>query len=357
MHEEGEGEAAGRIQPISKAVTHRICSGQVVLDLATAVKELVENAIDAGATIVEVRLKEYGSQLIEVSDNGSGVKAEDYQALTLKYHTSKLQTFADLAGLNTFGFRGEALSSLCALAHVSVVTCTQGQEAGVRLEYAHSGQLVCQEPCPRAVGTTVALKDLFSTLPVRHKEFLRNLKREYAKLVGLLQAYALVAHQVRFLVTNQAGKAGRQVLVSTQGGANNSMRANVVTVLGNKNRVLAGCVRVLPHCCLSLRRYVSKAAAGVKGDTSRQFFSINGRPVDLPKAAKVLNDTYRSLTSAANAGVKPVAILDIHMPPNTYDVNVTPDKRKVFMEAEAQLVAALEQVGLGAGLTFHSASR
>ncbi|GFH30573.1 DNA_mis_repair domain-containing protein, partial [Haematococcus lacustris] len=118
---------------------------------------------------IEVRLKEYGSQLIEVSDNGSGVKAEDYQALTLKYHTSKLQTFADLAGLNTFGFRGEALSSLCALAHVSVVTCTQGQEAGVRLEYAHSGQLVSQEPCPRAVGTTVALKALFSTLPVRHK--------------------------------------------------------------------------------------------------------------------------------------------------------------------------------------------
>ncbi|GFH27977.1 DNA mismatch repair PMS1 isoform X3, partial [Haematococcus lacustris] len=241
-------------------------------------------------------------------------------------------------GLNTFGFRGEALSSLCALAHVSVVTCTQGQEAGVRLEYAHSGQLVSQEPCPRAVGTTVALKALFSTLPVRHKEFLRNLKREYAKLVGLLQAYALVAHQVRFLVTNQAGKAGRQVLVSTQGGVNNSMRANVVTVLGNKVADTLEALEVeVPDLCMKISGYVSKAAAGVKGDTSRQFFSINGRPVDLPKAAKVLNDTYRSLTSAANAGVKPVAILDIHMPPNTYDVNVTPDKRKVFMEAEAQL--------------------
>ena len=104
------------IQAIDKAVVHRICSGQVILDLATAVKELLENSLDAGATSIEVRLKDHGAELIEVADNGRGVAPADHEALTLKYHTSKLATFEDLHDLASFGFRGEALSSLCAVA-------------------------------------------------------------------------------------------------------------------------------------------------------------------------------------------------------------------------------------------------
>ena len=164
---------------------------------------------------------------------------KNYAALTAKYHTSKIAGFEDLQELSTFGFRGEALSSLCAVADVSVVTRTAGQEAGVRLTYDHSGVLTGQAPAARAVGTTDAVRDLFKTLPVRcggeacraaagacsqrgarpsvrpppprtphphrHKEFQRNLRREYTKLVGLLQAYALHAVGVRFIATNQVG--------------------------------------------------------------------------------------------------------------------------------------------------------
>jgi DNA mismatch repair protein PMS2 len=99
----------------------------VILDLAGAVKELVENALDAGASIVEVRLRESGAELIEVADNGSGVSPAHYEALTAKYHTSKLSSFADLTSLSTFGFRGEALSSLCSLCELSVITRTAGE--------------------------------------------------------------------------------------------------------------------------------------------------------------------------------------------------------------------------------------
>lgn len=126
----------GIIQAISRSDIARICSGQVVVDLPTAVKELVENALDAKAGHVEVKLKESGWESIEVSDNGSGISPKDYQALTLKYHTSKISGFADLRGVSSFGFRGEALSSLCEISgSFEVTTRTANQDMGVRLKY------------------------------------------------------------------------------------------------------------------------------------------------------------------------------------------------------------------------------
>lgn len=122
-----------------------------------------------------------------------------------------------LQSLGTFGFRGEALSSLCAVSDLSVVTRTPEQEVGVRLSYDHMGRLAGQAPAARSVGTTVAVRQLFHNLPVRHKEFQRNLKREYAKLIALLQAYALLATGVRLLCTNQTGSGSRTTVVSTQG--------------------------------------------------------------------------------------------------------------------------------------------
>ena len=108
-------ESTPCVQAIDRKSVHQICSGQVVLNLATAVKELVENSLDAGATNIEIRLKESGSESLEVVDNGSGVEPGNFDALTLKHYTSKLRDFSDLASVDTFGFRGEALSSLCAL--------------------------------------------------------------------------------------------------------------------------------------------------------------------------------------------------------------------------------------------------
>lgn len=109
---------APSVQAIDHKSVHQICSGQVILNLATAVKELVENSLDAEAKIIDVKLKEHGSEVVEVIDDGCGVKPENFAALTLKHFTSKLRDFSDLASVETFGFRGEALSSLCALRFV-----------------------------------------------------------------------------------------------------------------------------------------------------------------------------------------------------------------------------------------------
>ncbi|KAH7624931.1 hypothetical protein Ndes2526B_g00302 [Nannochloris sp. 'desiccata'] len=334
------------IKPIDKAVVHRICSGQVILDLATAVKELIENSIDAGATSIEVRLKEHGSELIEVADNGQGVKPADYGALMLKYHTSKLSSFDELENLSSFGFRGEALSSLCTVADVSVVTRTAEEETGSKLTYDHTGKILTKAAAPRAVGTTISVSGLFRRLPVRHREFQRNIKREYARLVSVLQSYALISTNTRLVCTNQTGSGSRTVVVTTQTAP--SVKDNVIALFGGKTAEALDCVDFDAGDGLRIVGLVSKATSGTgRAAGDRQFFFINGRPIDMPKAVKVLNESFRSLSSPAAAASRPMAILDFQLPRDSYDVNVTPDKRKVFLHAEHAAMTALQQ-GLSA---------
>uniref|UniRef100_A0A3P9MR69 PMS1 homolog 2, mismatch repair system component n=1 Tax=Oryzias latipes TaxID=8090 RepID=A0A3P9MR69_ORYLA len=222
-------EPAGAIKAIDKHSVHQICSGQVVLSLATAVKELVENSVDAGATNIDIKLRDCGVEQIEVSDNGKGVKEANFEGLTLKHHTSKLRDFSDLIHVETFGFRGEALSSLCAL---SVITCHESSQVGTKLVFNHKGQLVQKSPHPRQQGTTVALQQLFHTLPVRHKEFQRNIKKEYAKMIHVLQAYCIISAGVRLTCSNQSGRGKRVTVLSTSG--SQSMRENIGAIFGPK---------------------------------------------------------------------------------------------------------------------------
>lgn len=268
--------------------------------------------------------------------------------------------------MTTFGFRGEALSSLCAVAgEVSVVTRTAEEEVGVRLAYDRHGHLTSQTPTARSIGTTVAIKELFKPLPVRYKEFKRTLKREYAKLVSLLQAYALIKTGVRLLCTNQAGSGARTTVVSTQVGK--CVKDNVITLFGGKvadsldeicismdsesdtdekkeeekEQQQLSTTKPHTHNHIYFKGYVSKAVAGSSRSAGdRQFFFINGRPVELPKLSKTLNETYRSLSSSAvsAAGSRPTAIIDVQLPTDAYDVNVTPDKRKVFLHEEKMLI-------------------
>ena len=131
------------IQRIPTACASRICSGQVITDLSSAVKELVENSLDAGATTVEIRLKDFGATTIEVADNGVGISDEDFPYIALKHHTSKLCQFEDLLRVASYGFRGEALNALCEVSR-SFTVCTRSREValGSRLVYGVDGRFV-----------------------------------------------------------------------------------------------------------------------------------------------------------------------------------------------------------------------
>lgn len=153
-----------------------ICSGQVVTDLSTSVKELVENSLDAQATSIEISLKDMGMTTIQVSDNGYGIEPSNYDKLALKHFTSKISEFKDLADLTSFGFRGEALNALCELSgNLNVITKRESDELASQLAFGRNGELLSQVPTgmTKKSGTTVTVDNLFSSLPVRRMEFER----------------------------------------------------------------------------------------------------------------------------------------------------------------------------------------
>eukprot|EP00062_Callorhinchus_milii_P008972 gi/632952705/ref/XP_007891996.1/ PREDICTED: mismatch repair endonuclease PMS2 [Callorhinchus milii] len=345
---------ARAIKPIDQQSVHQICSGQVVLNLSTAVKELVENSLDAGATNVDVKLKECGADLIEVMDNGGGVPEENFEGLTLKHYTSKLQEFSDLVHVDTFGFRGEALSSLCALSNLTIVTCHKAAKVGTRLVYDHNGCIRQKVPHPRQIGTTVSVQQLFSTLPVRHKEFQRNIKKEYAKMVQVLQAYCIIATGVRINCTNQVGQGKRNPVVCTSGCS--TIKENISAVFGPKQlQSLVPFAQMppsetvcedyglkaaeIPEKLYTIAGFLSRGDHGIgRSSTDRQFFFINQRPCDPPKVSKLVNEVYHMY----NRHQYPFVALNICVDAECIDVNVTPDKRQIFLQEEKLLLAILK---------------
>ncbi|KAL9057065.1 MAG: hypothetical protein Q9206_002501 [Seirophora lacunosa] len=340
------------MKAIEGRTIHQIQSGQVIVDLCSVVKELVENSLDAGATSVDVRFKGNGLESIEVQDNGSGISGENYTTIALKHYTSKLSTYDDLSSLRTFGFRGEALSSLCALSTFHIVTA-QADEApkGTRLDFETSGRLKTTSVVASQKGTTVTVENLFTNLPVRRRGLEKNIKREYAKVLGLLQAYACVSTAVKFSVSNLMAKGKRVIVFATK--SNTTTRENVANVFGAKT--LPALIQMdLSFSMLNTRSTIAQADEGhqqvrVFGHVSRpvfgegrqtpdrQMFFINSRPCSLPQFAKVFNEVYKSY----NVSQSPFVFANIILDTNAYDVNVSPDKRTILLHDQARLLESL----------------
>ena len=345
---------AATIKPIEAKSVHQIQSGQVIVDLCSVVKELVENALDADASTIEVRFKNYGLDSIEVQDNGTGVAEANYESLALKHYTSKLSTYEDLSELDTFGFRGEALSSLCALSSFSVTTA-QAHEApkGKKLDFEISGKLKSTTTIAAQKGTTVTVENLFNKLPVRQKELSKNIKREYGKVLSLLQAYACISTNVKFTVKNAASKGRSAVVFSTRG--NSTTRDNIANVYGAK--MLPQLIELdlvlnfqstltqtgrgdADRAEVSIVGHISKPVFGEgRQIPDRQMFFVNGRPCGLDQIRKAINEVYKSY----NVSQSPFIFANLCMDTNSYDVNVSPDKRTIFLHNAAPLTDRLKE--------------
>ncbi|CAK7198264.1 ATP-binding mismatch repair protein [Sporothrix eucalyptigena] len=347
--------ASVTIKAIDATAVHRIQSGQVIVNLCSVAKELVENSLDAGATSIEVRFKNQGLDAIEVQDNGSGIAPHNYASLALKHYTSKLSTFDDLDTLQTFGFRGEALSSLCALSRFSVTTCLATDvPKGTRLEFETSGRLGQTSVVAAQKGTTVTVENLFWNLPVRRRELERNIKREWAKVIGLLNQYACIQTGVKFTVSQQPSKGKRVVLFSTKGNA--ATRDNIINVFGAKTMGALLALDLDLEMTITksqwatstnananlvhVRGFVSRPAHGQGRQTpDRQMFYVNGRPCKLPQFAQLFGEVYRSY----NSGQSPFIFADIQLDTHLYDVNVSPDKQTILLHDQGRMLDTLRE--------------
>jgi DNA mismatch repair protein PMS2 len=349
------------IKAIEGRSVHQIQSGQVIVDLNSVVKELVENSLDAGATSIEVRFKNQGLDSIEVSDNGKGISPEDFETIALKHYTSKLSSYEDLTSLETFGFRGEALSSLCALSKFHITTARAEDGAiGKRLDFEISGKLKGTSVVAAQRGTTVIVENLFHSLPVRRKELEKNIKREYGKVTTLLNSYACISVGVRYAVSNQMPRGKKVVVFSTK--SNTTTKENVVNVFGAKT--LLALVKLDLKLSMEpskgpstqsarnwstqgldrsrevlVQGHISKPVFGEgRQAPDRQMFFVNSRPCGLPQVSKAFNEVYKSF----NVSQSPFIFANLIMDTNAYDVNVSPDKRSIMLHDQTTLLDSLK---------------
>ncbi|TGO29874.1 hypothetical protein BPAE_0010g00580 [Botrytis paeoniae] len=348
------------IKAIEGRTIHQIQSGQVIVDLCSVVKELVENSLDAGATSIDVRFKNQGLEAIEVQDNGGGISPHNYDTLALKHYTSKLTTYNDLTTLQTFGFRGEALSSLCALSNFSVITCMpESAPKGTKLEFEISGKLKGTSVVAAQKGTTVIVENLFNNLPVRRRELEKNIKREWSKVTGVLGQYACIQTGIKFTVSQQAAKGKKTTIFSTKG--NPTTRENIVNVFGAKTltQLIPMDLRLElePTGGPSQRRsaqddgetkdiriigHISRPATGEGRQTpDRQMFFVNSRPCGLPQVAKAFNEVYKSYNGWGSTQ-SPFIFANIELDTHLYDVNVSPDKRTILLHDQSRMLENLK---------------
>lgn len=255
----------------------------------------------------------------------------------------------------SFGFRGEALSSLSALSDLSIVTRDSKSGHGFKLQFDKHGILEKKEKIARERGTTVIVKNIFKDLPVRFKEFQKNIKKEFARAVQVLYGYCLVSSGVKITCTNSYGNNKTNLVVSTSN--NNSILDNVSSIFGKKARDSLIEISLEPPNEIVLEEYglnveqdalmenVSWRCFASKSDLSfgrsspdRQFFYINGRPCDIVKVGKIINQIYHKF----NTKQYPFIFLDLKLDKESTDVNVTPDKRTIFLTREKIILAIVK---------------
>jgi DNA mismatch repair protein MutL len=323
------------IRVLPPAVAARIAAGEVVERPASVAKELVENALDAGARSVAVEVAGGGVDLLRVADDGAGVPPDEVPLAFARHATSKLADLDDLRRLTTLGFRGEALPSIAAVAEVQFLTRPADQPDGTLL-VVHYGTQVELRRAPRAPGTTVTVEHLFGRLPARRK-FLKAHSTEAGHVAHLVSQLALGWPQVRFDLRID----GRQVLTTPGRGDARAALAAVYgpaaarAMLALPDEPVAGGVRV--------RGYVSPPELH-RGTRSGLTLFVNGRLVYSRTLLYAIEEAYHTLLPV---GRHPLALLWLEVPPEEVDVNVHPTKQEVRFLRERVVFAALQRAVRG----------
>ena len=308
-----------KIIQLSPHIANLIAAGEVVERPASVVKELLENAVDAGASKVTVEIRDGGMTFLRVTDNGCGMAPEDAKTAFLRHATSKLRTAEDLAAIGTMGFRGEALAAIASVSRIDLMTKTAGAISGTSL-HLEAGVITEESEVGCPEGTTIIIRDLFFNTPARMK-FMKSDTVEGSRVTAAVQLQALAHPEVAF----QFVRDGKPIL-STPG--NGGLQAAVYSVYG---RECAQMVSVDSRWeQYSLTGFVSKPT-DARPSRNLQTFFVNDRPVKSKILVAALEEAYRNRIMV---GKFPACVLHLTLPANAVDVNVHPAKTEVKFLSE-----------------------
>ena len=310
-----------KIIQLSPHVANLIAAGEVVERPASVVKELLENAVDAGASQVTIEIRDGGMTFLRVTDNGCGMASEDARTAFLRHATSKLRTAEDLAAIETMGFRGEALAAIVSVSRIDLMTKTAGSISGTAL-YLEAGNITEESEAGCPDGTTIIVRDLFFNTPARMK-FMKSDTVEGGKVAAAVQMQALAHPEVAFRFI----KDGKEVL-STPG--TGSLEAAVYCVYGRDSGKMVSLESKWEQ--FTLTGFVSKPS-DARPSRALQTFFVNGRPVKSRLLIAALEEAYRNQIMV---GKFPACVLHLTVPANAVDVNVHPAKTEVkFLNEKA----------------------
>ncbi|NWH66277.1 PMS1 protein, partial [Geococcyx californianus] len=332
------------MKQLSLETIRLLSSSQVITSVVSVVKELIENSLDAGATNIDIKLENYGFNKIEIRDNGSGIKVADVPFMAIKYYTSKISSSEDLERLTTYGFRGEALGSICCISEVLITTKTAADEISTQYALDSNGRISSKKPSHLGQGTTVTVLKLFKNLPVR-KQFYstnRKCKEELKKIQDLLLAYGIIKPDLRITLTHNKAVIWQKTRVSDH-------KMACMSVLGT---AVMGSMVPFQHCCedpeINLSGFLPKAESDSSltslSSSERSFIFINNRPVHQKEILKLIRQYYSLVMHKDCARLYPVFFMNITVPASAVDVNLTPDKTQVLLHYKESVLLAVENV-------------
>jgi len=318
------------IQILPDHIANQIAAGEVIQRPASAVKELLENAVDAGATAIELIIEDAGKSLVQVTDNGKGMSEEDARLCFARHATSKISSIEDLFHIRTMGFRGEALASIAAVAQVELKTKLATNPSGIFIEVEHS-VITREEPIGMVTGTSLAMKNLFFNIPAR-RNFLKSNAAEMRHIIEEFTRVAMAFPTIQFSL-----HANNQQLYQLESG---SLKQRIVQLLGsNYASKLVGVQEETDY--LTIRGFVGKpdSARKTRGD---QYFFVNNRFIKSSYLHHAVMNAFQALLPADHF---PLYVLFIDLDPQQVDINVHPTKQEIKFEDD-KIVYAFVQAAI-----------
>ena len=334
------------IRVLPEQLVNQIAAGEVIERPASVIKELVENALDAGSTHIQVEIEEGGLRRIRVLDNGRGMTAEELPLSLARHATSKIAELDDLAAIATLGFRGEALPSIASVSHTSITSCHEAAETAAQVSVDSGGALIGPKPAARPPGTTVEVRELFYNVPARRK-FMRTPRTEQGHVDQTLRRLALSHPQAGFSLAVQGQMSWQVAAADDQAG---ELR-RIETLCGKQFMEHALAIEEASSDGLTLNGYIARPAFS-RSRADLQFFFVNGRVVRDKLVNHALRQAYADVLHNSRF---PAFVLALGIDPALVDVNAHPTKHEVrfresgrvhdFLRRSIQRAIAAEQVG------------